>query len=169
VTLRIRPARREDSGAIAAINRAGLPGVTRFAPGEIEACVEKATLFWVAEQAGEVAGYLLVFGEGFPELGDEYRWFSARHARFLYVDSIAIAEPQRRAGVGRAFYAELAREARRRALPYIVCEVNLDPPNPRSLAFHAAQGFAEVGQLRVSDGRFVSLLELEIGSRALQE
>lgn len=167
--LRIRAATPEDAAAIAAINRAGLPGVTPFESGEIERCVERATLFWVADLDGEVAGYLLAFGEGFAGIGDEYRWFSARHARFLYVDSIAVAEARRRAGVGRAFYAELAREARRRAAPRITCEVNLDPPNPRSLAFHAAQGFREVGQLRVSDGRFVSLLELEIAAGALQQ
>jgi len=27
----------------------------------------------------------------------------------------------------------------------VVCEVNLDPPNPVSDAFHATLGFAEVG------------------------
>jgi predicted GNAT superfamily acetyltransferase len=169
VSLRIRAASPEDSAAILAINRAGLPGVTPFAPGEVERCVERATLFWVAELEGEVAGYLLVFADGFADVGDEYRWFSARHARFFYVDSIAVADAHRRSGVGRAFYADLEREARRRAVPRIVCEVNLDPPNPRSLAFHAAQSFREVGRLRVADGRFVALLELEVGARALEE
>ena len=166
---RIRDATQEDGAAILALNRAGSPGVTPFAPGEVERCVERATLFRVAELDGEVAGYLLVFAHGFADVGDEYRWFSARHEAFLYVDSIAIAPAQRRAGVGRALYADLGSEARRRGIPRIVCEVNLDPPNPRSLAFHAAQGFREVGQMRVSDGRFVSLLELEVGARALEE
>jgi uncharacterized protein len=169
VSLRIRTALRQDSSAVLAINRAGMPGVTPFEPGEVERCVERATVFWVAELEGEVAGYLLAFAEGFADVGDEYRWFSERHPRFLYVDSIAVAEAHRRAGVGRAFYAELAREALRRRAPRIVCEVNLDPPNPRSLAFHAAQGFREVGRMRVSDGRFVSLLELEIAARALEK
>jgi predicted GNAT superfamily acetyltransferase len=169
MALSIRKASLADCAQILAINRAGMPGVTAFEPDEVERCIERATVFWVAEAGSQLAGYLLAFAEGFPGIGDEYRWFSARHARFLYVDSIAVAEAQRRAGVGRAFYAELAGEARRCALPRIVCEVNLDPPNPRSLAFHAAQGFSEVGRMRVSDGRFVSLLELEIAARALQQ
>ena len=32
----------------------------------------------------------------------------------------------------------------------VVCEVNADPPNPVSDAFHAALGFAEVGSARLS-------------------
>jgi len=40
--------------------------------------------------------------------------------------------------------------------------VNLRPANPRSFAFHARQGFREVGRLEVSDGRFVALLEREL-------
>jgi predicted GNAT superfamily acetyltransferase len=165
----IRKASLADCARILAINRAGLPGVTAFEPDEVERCIERATVFWVAEAGGELAGYLLAFAEGFASIGDEYRWFSERHARFLYVDSIAVAETQRRAGVARALYAELVCEARRRSVPRIVCEVNLEPPNPRSLAFHAAQGFAEAGRMRVSDGRFVSMLELEIGARPLEQ
>jgi predicted GNAT superfamily acetyltransferase len=34
----------------------------------------------------------------------------------------------------------------------IVCEVNLDPPNPASDAFHAALGFAEVGTAVIDNG-----------------
>jgi predicted GNAT superfamily acetyltransferase len=34
----------------------------------------------------------------------------------------------------------------------VVCEVNRDPPNPASDAFHAAQGFAEVGQAAIHQG-----------------
>lgn len=40
--------------------------------------------------------------------------------------------------------------------------MNLRPPNPRSLAFHASQGFVETGQLQVSDGRFGSRVEREL-------
>jgi predicted GNAT superfamily acetyltransferase len=34
----------------------------------------------------------------------------------------------------------------------VVCEVNQNPPNPASDAFHAALGFAEVGSASVYDG-----------------
>jgi uncharacterized protein len=169
VKLRLRPATLADTAAIHAINRAGAPGVSPFADGEVEACIARATWFRVAEQDGAVCGYCLVFAHGFDGIGDEYAWFSERHRSFLYVDSVAIAASERRSGVGAAFYAELCAEARRRGIPLVTCEVNLEPPNPQSLAFHAARGFREVGRMRVHDGRFVSLLELEVGAGALQQ
>jgi hypothetical protein len=34
----------------------------------------------------------------------------------------------------------------------VVCEVNADPPNPASDAFHTALGFAEVGSASIHAG-----------------
>ena len=155
----IRAARPADREAIARINREGQPGVNPMSAEEIDACLARATLFCVAESAGDPCGYLLAFGAGFAAIGDEYAWFSARHAAFLYVDQIAVARAAWGQGVAAALYAELARAARARGIAQLVCEVNLRPPNPRSLAFHARQGFREVGRLEVSDGRQVALLE----------
>jgi predicted GNAT superfamily acetyltransferase len=166
VSLSIRAAAPADREPILALNREGQPGVTALSAAEVEACIARATLFRVAEDAGEVTGYLIAFAPGLPSIGDEYAWFSARHAEFLYVDQIAVASKSWRRGVGSALYSDLAREAARRDLPRIVCEVNLEPPNPRSLAFHARCGFVEVGRMKVSDGRFVSLLERSIAPLA---
>jgi predicted GNAT superfamily acetyltransferase len=169
MNVRVRDAALADRDAILAINREGAPGVTLFEPREVERCIERATRFRVAERDGAVCGYLLAFANGFQAIGDEYAWFAARHDAFWYVDSIAISGRHRRAGVGSALYSDLEREARLRSVPRIVCEVNLEPPNPQSLAFHAARGFVEVGRLRVTDGRFVALLECEIAPGALQK
>ena len=155
----IRDARPEDRPAIEAVNLEGQPGVNAFLPGEIEVCLGRATLFRVAESAGRVCGYLLAFAAGFSAIGDEYAWFSARHSAFLYVDQVAVARDAWRRGIGAALYADLEREARERGIPLLVCEVNLRPPNPRSLAFHVRLGFREAGRLEVSDGRFVALLD----------
>ncbi len=157
--LSVRDARPADRAAIEAINAEGQPGVTPFEPGEVERCIARATHFRVAEQAGEPCGYLLAFGAGFAAIGDEYAWFSARHAAFLYVDQVAVARASWRRGAGAALYADLERAARAGGIDLLACEVNLEPPNARSLAFHAAQGFHEAGRMRVSDGRFVALLE----------
>jgi predicted GNAT superfamily acetyltransferase len=159
IVVKLRDAVAADHEAIVAINRDGQPGVNAFESGEIEACIARATHFRVAESEGAVAGYLLAFGAGFTSIGDEYAWFSARHPAFLYVDQVAVARALWRGGVGAALYADLERAARARGVGVLTCEVNLDPPNPRSLAFHQARGFGEVSRLRVSDGRYVALLE----------
>jgi predicted GNAT superfamily acetyltransferase len=45
------------------------------------------------------------------------------------------------------------------AVQNLTCEVNLAPPNPRSLAFHHAQGFQEMAQQMTDGGlKRVSLL-----------
>jgi predicted GNAT superfamily acetyltransferase len=157
--VRVRAAAASDRARIAAINREGQPGVNPLSAAELDACLARATLFCVAELDGAVAGYLIALATGFSSIGDEYAWFEARHRAFLYVDQVAVARDGWRRGVGAALYAELERVARRSGIPQLVCEVNLRPANPRSLAFHAALGFVEVGQLEVSDGRRVALLE----------
>ena len=45
----------------------------------------------------------------------------------------------------------------------VVCEVNSDPPNPASDAFHAALGFAEVGQaVLATQGKVVRYLSCDV-------
>jgi len=41
----------------------------------------------------------------------------------------------------------------------MVCEVNSEPPNVESLAFHAARGYREVGHLTQADGHQTVMLE----------
>jgi uncharacterized protein len=49
-------------------------------------------------------------------------------------------------------YDEVFERARRLGHSRIVCEVNLEPPNPISDHFHAALGFQEVGRATINDG-----------------
>ena len=51
--------------------------------------------------------------------------------------------------------------ARSREVPVVVCEFDLEPPNPSSRAFHARFGFREVGT-QVANGKTVSLQELAL-------
>jgi predicted GNAT superfamily acetyltransferase len=51
-----------------------------------------------------------------------------------------------RLGLGRLLYEDVIERAGRSDYPAIACEVNFQPPNPVSDAFHARFGFAEVGR-----------------------
>jgi predicted GNAT superfamily acetyltransferase len=54
--------------------------------------------------------------------------------------------------VARTLYDELFRRAAAEGVPMIGCEVNSDPPNPASDAFHERLGFAEVGRAALPGG-----------------
>jgi predicted GNAT superfamily acetyltransferase len=49
-------------------------------------------------------------------------------------------------------YADLFRRASENGHSTIACEVNAQPPNPTSDAFHAALGFVQVGTATFDDG-----------------
>jgi uncharacterized protein len=98
------------------------------------------------------AAFLLAFEQSADYDGGHFLWFRSRFDRFLYIDRVVVAEGQRRHGLGRALYADLFRRARELDHTVIVCEVNLQPPNPVSDRFHAAHGFTEVGQATFDAG-----------------
>src|SRR4029077_6043453 len=71
---------------------------------------------------------------------------------------IAVATSHRSRGIGALLYKELEQFAELNQLWALVCEVNMNPPNPGSMAFHKRRGFAEIERLSTSDGRHVALL-----------
>lgn len=155
--LSIRPAQRADAAAIVAINAAGRPGVYPLMLDEVDATLASAPYVTVAELGGQVVGYLIGYTAGDVCEGEEFAWFQAHVSRFLYIDQVAVAPAARRAHVGARLYAHAAAHALAHDLSALVCEVNLDPPNPASLRFHERLGFQEIGVISVQDGRTVSL------------
>ena len=81
-----------------------------------------------------------------------YLWFRARYPRFVYVDRIVVAPAMRKRGLANRLYEDLFRVAKDASHDRVVCEVNSDPPNPASDAFHAALGFVEVGHASIHGG-----------------
>ena len=61
-------------------------------------------------------------------------------------------------GLGPQLYQAVFDEARRVRADEVLCEVNLEPPNPGSLAFHTRIGFAEVGRQSTKGGANVVAL-----------
>ncbi|MGJ5175112.1 GNAT family N-acetyltransferase [Bradyrhizobium oligotrophicum] len=81
-----------------------------------------------------------------------HRWFCDRYDRFVYVDRIVVAPAARGQGCARRLYERLIREAAAAGHDRITCEVNQDPPNPESDAFHAALGFAPLATASIHGG-----------------
>jgi predicted GNAT superfamily acetyltransferase len=106
---------------------------------------------FLATRIGAVDAFLIVFDQEARYDSPNFAWFQAKYPDFVYVDRIITGPNARGRGYARALYQDLFEKAAARGHKRVVCEVNLDPPNPGSDAFHAALGFAEVGR-RVSPG-----------------
>lgn len=75
-----------------------------------------------------------------------YGWFARHYQRFLYVDRIVVARASKARGAASQLYRKLFQFAAANQLPSVVCEVDIEPPNPDSLRFHQRFGFSEVGR-----------------------
>ena len=82
-----------------------------------------------------------------------WTWFRERYPRFVYVDRVVVAAEARGRGHARRLYEDLFDHVRRAGHTIVTCEVNADPPNPASDAFHAALGFSEVGDAVIHGGK----------------
>jgi len=157
-----RPARPEDFADVLALNEAAVPHVNSIGEDVLARLAEQAFHFEVAI-ADSVAGFVLALPSGVEYASENYSWFSARYDRFVYIDRVVVAEPATGSGIGRQLYERLlARSAA--VAPVLTCEVNLHPPNPRSLAFHRKLGFEEVGQQLTTGGtKRVCMLSRRLG------
>ncbi len=117
-----------------------------------------------ARGIGAVRAFLLAFDENAEYDSPNYQWFHARYPRFVYVDRVVVEPAARGLGHARRLYADLIGRAAEAGHDVIVCEVNLDPPNPVSDAFHAKLGFAGIGSAVIhGGGKTVRYLALPIG------
>ena len=64
---------------------------------------------------------------------------------FTYLDRVVVGAEFRRRGLARAVYDQLEAQAAAET-GRLTLEVNLDPPNEPSLAFHRGRGYVEVGR-----------------------
>ena len=97
------------------------------------------------------SGFLIALDEGAAYKNPNFDWFRGRYSRFVYIDRVVVEPARRGRGIARQLYEDLFGAARAASRPRIVCEVNSDPPNPASDAFHARLGFAVVGTAHLAD------------------
>lgn len=145
----IRGITEADIRQVTVMNEASVPAVSPADETEISRLVSlsELALAVVAEDAPEqVLAFCLLMTPGVDYRSENYRWFEARGTNFLYVDRIVVAEGARDRGIGEVLYRTVFEAARNQGRDEVTCEVNVDPPNPGSLRFHARLGFAEVGR-----------------------
>src|ERR1700734_3993022 len=139
-----------DEAAILALNRAHVAETSALEAAELRSLLAQAFHVGTCDRGG--AAFLIALGQDAIYASPNFQWFKSRHQRFVYVDRVIVAASQRGRGLARLLYEELIAAAAQARHTLIGCEVNVEPPNPASDAFHAALGFAEVGRAILPGG-----------------
>ncbi len=140
-----------DAEAMVALNQAHVTETSPLDLAGMQALIDQA--FFVATcEAGGAEAFLLAVDQDADYRSPNFLWFRERYARFVYIDRVIVAASQRQRGWGRRFYADLFASAAQAGHTLIACEVNAEPPNPASDAFHAALGFEHVGTAMLGGG-----------------
>jgi predicted GNAT superfamily acetyltransferase len=148
------------STAMLALNNDHARELSWLESARLQHLVEQSFL---ARRIGNLEAFLLAFDQDAHYDSPNFLWFRARYPRFVYVDRVVVASFARGCGHARRLYEELFRHAAEAGHACVVCEVNTQPPNPASDAFHAALGFVAVGSASVYDGsRTVRYLSREL-------
>ncbi|MBP2158478.1 MULTISPECIES: GNAT family N-acetyltransferase [Asticcacaulis] len=148
-----------DNEAVRALNNVFAAETSYIEAGDWARLVAQAR---VAVFAAPADAFLLVLDHDADYDSPNFLWWKERRDRFLYVDRVVVAATAQGRGLGRQLYAHAVDEARRLGFERIVCEINIDPPNPGSVAFHTALGFTPAGEQKLSNGKTVGYFELEL-------
>ncbi|NVO54520.1 N-acetyltransferase family protein [Rhodobacteraceae bacterium B1Z28] len=159
----IRPARPEDASAIAGITNAIISDtLVTFTtderhPVSIAADIElRDSAFLVAEVEGEVVGFATYgpfrSGPGYAECREH---------------SIQLAPKARGKGLGSALMNRLQEVARAEGVHVLIAGIS--SANPSAIAFHAALGFAKVGQMPEVGFKWGQRLDLVLMQKILAQ
>ena len=137
---------------------------TELSPLDAPGLVNLTGTAFASLVAGEDAGFLISLSERSWNESPNFVWFRERYDRFVYVDRVCVSSEHRRKGIADALYDGLFGEVVMAEHTRICCEVNSDPPNPASDAFHQARGFEVVGERHLEDrGKTVRYMVCELG------
>jgi len=140
-------------GALLALNNAHARELSWLEPARLEHLVGQSFFARRLGERGEhVDAFLLALDQNADYDSPNFLLFRERYERFVYVDRVAVASSARGRGLARLLYVELFAAAVRERHSSVVCEVNSEPPNPASDAFHVALGFSEVGRASIHNG-----------------
>lgn len=147
----------DDTAAVLALNEESVEALSPLDEAGLAKHRRDAAYAVVSETDRHVVAFAFAFAPGSSYESINYQWHAQRFAEFLYLDRIAVSSAWRRRGLGTALYDVL--EGSAAAYGRMVCEVNCDPPNEESLAFHDRRGYRKVGRLRQLDGHETVMLE----------
>lgn len=153
----IRPVADDDVPTVLALNEATVWATGPMDEAALARARRQAAHALVAELDGQVAAFAIAYPPGAGYGSVNYAWHAQRFDDFLYLDRVVVSADFRRRGIASALYDEMESHAKEHTR--MVCEVNSEPPNVESLAFHTIRGYREIGHLTQADGHQTVMLE----------
>jgi len=139
-----------DEAAILILNNEHAAELSWLEPETLSRLLSRS---FYARRIGEAEAFIVAFDQDADYDSPNFRWFRDRYPRFVYVDRVVVAKRARSRGHARRLYQSLFEQARQAGHAIVTCEVNADPPNPASDAFHANLGFVGVGDAVIHGGK----------------
>jgi hypothetical protein len=158
----IRELQRADHPRVLELNQASVQELSALDEPRLQYILALAhrSLVAASDDDGDVLAFALAIAPGTDYDSLNYTTLAEMFESFLYLDRIAVADNARRKGLGSALYD--AMEVAAAQFGRMVCDVNIEPRNDASLAFHAARGYREVGELAHGNVKTVALMSKEL-------
>jgi predicted GNAT superfamily acetyltransferase len=147
-----------DVPALLALNNKFAKELSWQEPDQFDALLSSA---WYTRTLGaddEPEVLLVSFDQDAAYDNPNFSWLKTRFPdSFVYVDRVVSATSGK--GYAGALYRDLFAHARTAGHKRVVCEINVEPPNPGSVAFHQKLEFSEVGRQTLENGKTVAYFE----------
>ncbi|MET0290301.1 MAG: GNAT family N-acetyltransferase [Pseudoxanthomonas sp.] len=142
----------DDLPALLALNNAHAAALSWQTPTQLAQLIAMACF---SRTTGHGDALLIALDQDARYDNPNFAWLTARLRHFVYIDRVVVAEHAQGRGLAGALYAALKQHARSQGHGRLACEINLDPLNPGSVAFHMRQGFEQMGEDTLQNGKRV--------------
>jgi hypothetical protein len=157
----VRPLEDRDVSAVLALNELEVEKLAPMDEPLLHRIHALADRFDVVELDGDFVGFVITVRPGADYDSANYRWYAERYGEhYYYLDRVVMTEQSRGQGLGTQVYDALEDWA----APYgrLALEVNIDPPNEVSLAFHSARGYETVAEVTDEAGHRRAMMVKEL-------
>lgn len=159
----LRNYKPKDIDKILKLNKKSVHFLSPLTKKSLKKLISQCDFTLVVEVDGSVEGFILALSENKDYESVNYQWFLKKYDEFLYIDRVVVSKKYQGQGIGNYIYKNVLQKAKKENYPYLLAEIDIEPPNPKSLNFHKKFGFKEVGRQSIYDGKkIVSLQALNL-------